>query len=268
MLVLASAAFFVMPAREDVMAQSGNMVSFCFNSSTGEFMRPHQATASCPSDSSITQAPRSNMGFCVDRGSGGGYVALSPSMSNGQPKLNQAGTKCLDDNNEEMGNYRSFTSITQTYTPPGTNPGTTPGTNTNTTPGTGINPGTNTNPGTTPGTNTGGTTPTPPTGGCETGFHKVGPLCVPNSPFNNGQAITGEQTLGGLATRIISWLLYFAGVVAVFMAIIGGYQVMTAAGNATQASNGRKTLTNAIIGLVIIILSYVIIQAVIRFVVN
>ncbi len=50
------------------------------------------------------------------------------------------------------------------------------------------------------------------------------------------------------------------------MAIIGGYQIMTAAGNETRAKDGRKTLTNALIGLAIVLLSYVIIQAVISFV--
>ncbi len=131
--------------------------------------------------------------------------------------------------------------------------------------GTPPNPGGNPKPTPTP---TPGTKPTPQAPcGDEKGFHMVGPLCVPNSPFNHGLAgDPSSQTAAGLAARIIKILLYFAGIVAVIMCIIGGYQIMTAAGNAVQATNGRKTLTNAIIGLIIVILSYVLVQTVISFV--
>ena len=91
-------------------------------------------------------------------------------------------------------------------------------------------------------------------------------MCVPNNPFSDSSIAGGNQTAASLAVRIIKILLYFAAIVAVIMIIIGGYYVMTAAGNETQAANGRKTLTNAIIGLVIVILAYVIVQAVVTFI--
>jgi hypothetical protein len=113
----------------------------------------------------------------------------------------------------------------------------------------------------------GGPAPTnPPTtqGDCEPKFHKEGPLCVPDNPFPDGIAGSGDVKV--LAFNVIKYLLYFAGIIAVIMSIIGGYYIMTAAGDAAQAANGRKTLTNAIIGFIIVILSYAIIQTVFKFI--
>ena len=257
MLALVSAAFFLVPAKQEVQAQANRTINFCFNPSNGDVILP-STNAKCPSGASIINRPRTDVGICFGSASGNSpYTALPPNLNaSGQPLLDSTGTKCLadpsDPNQSNIGTFRRFP--TQTYNPggtttPGTNPGTTPGGGTTTTPP--INPGGDKDTG---------------TGGCENGFHKVGPLCVPKSPFNNGEAITGETTAGGLAARIVRILLYFAGIVAVIMAIIGGYYVMTAGGNEAQATSGRKTLTNAIIGLAIIILSYIIIQAVISFV--
>ncbi len=100
------------------------------------------------------------------------------------------------------------------------------------------------------------------------GFHAVGPLCLPNSPFANNNSIANTGSVTDLAVKVIRVLLFIAGIVAVVMIIIGGYLYMTARGNDLQAMSGRKTLTNAVIGLAIIILSYVIVQAIYSFLVN
>ncbi len=271
MLIVLSAAFFVVPAKQEAQAQSGpqrNVVYICVNGGTANsfqkaYLAPNSVNPACPvTPWFLYSGQTSDLGLCA---------GSRPPIQTKSPKdpdvtLSDDGTKCLidlpDGQTGEM-MFKTFSSITQQYTPPGggndnTNNGNGNGNGNN---GNGNN-GNNNNGG---GNGNGNNTP-PSTGGCETGFHKVGPLCVPNSPFNNGEAITGEQTIGGLAARIVRILLYFAGIVAVIMAIIGGYQIMTAGGNQVQATNGRKTLTNAIIGLVIVILSYIIIQAVISFV--
>jgi hypothetical protein len=270
MLVFASAAFFMLPVLPlTAQAQSGpvggNTVYLCINSDTAELMRaytgPNNTNPTCPNSPWYLRAAAvADRGICV-----GEQVPIQVKSPNDPGvSLDSTGTYCViaDSSGTPVGqmNFFTFANITTQYTPPGGGPTNTPG-NTNN-PGNSNKPGGN---GNTPGGN-GNTGTPPPTGGCETGFHKTGPLCLPNSPFNNGNSITGQQTASGLAVKIISILLYFAGIVAVIMAIIGGYQVMTAAGNETQATNGRKTLTNAIIGLVIVILSYIIIQAVINFI--
>jgi uncharacterized protein YqgC (DUF456 family) len=67
-----------------------------------------------------------------------------------------------------------------------------------------------------------------------------------------------------ILSTIIQIILGFSGLVAMAYIILGGYQYVTSAGNDEQAKKGRSTLTNAIIGLVVILLSYVIISIVIN----
>lgn len=64
---------------------------------------------------------------------------------------------------------------------------------------------------------------------------------------------------------VINWALYLSAIVAVIYIIIGGFLYMTSAGDSGQAGKGRTTLVNALIGLVIIVLSYLIVQIVYNF---
>lgn len=66
-------------------------------------------------------------------------------------------------------------------------------------------------------------------------------------------------TFDAIFSNIIKALLGLVGVVALGFVILGGYQYLTSGANEELASKGKKTLTNAIIGLIIIILSYIII---------
>jgi hypothetical protein len=69
-----------------------------------------------------------------------------------------------------------------------------------------------------------------------------------------------------LIGRFINWALYLAGAVAVVFIIIGGYRYIVSAGSSDGAGAGKKTLINALIGLVIIILAYVIVNVVVNFI--
>jgi hypothetical protein len=79
--------------------------------------------------------------------------------------------------------------------------------------------------------------------------------------FPNGGAgsISGSRSLTDLLMSIIQLMLIFAGIIAVAFIIVGGYWYITSAGNEEQAEKGKGTLVNAIIGVVIVILSYVIV---------
>ena|SRR5579864_7576528 len=83
--------------------------------------------------------------------------------------------------------------------------------------------------------------------------------------FGSG-GLTSSQDLTGLIVNVIKILLFFAGAVAVVFVIIGGYYYLTAQGNEEQAEQGKKTLINAIIGVVVVILSYVIINVIVNLV--
>ncbi len=86
-------------------------------------------------------------------------------------------------------------------------------------------------------------------------------LLFPVGGLSGAQTLTGPS---GLIYRVISLLLFIAGALAVFFVILGGYQYITAAGNEEQSEKGKTTLINAVIGVVVIIMSYVIINVVVN----
>ena len=69
-------------------------------------------------------------------------------------------------------------------------------------------------------------------------------------------------SVNGLIKLVINWLLGIAFGIAVLFLIIGGFWYITSGGNEETAEKGRNTAINAIIGIVIIILSYVIVNVV------
>ncbi len=93
-------------------------------------------------------------------------------------------------------------------------------------------------------------------------FEEQGPLCVPKNPFGNStNSLAAQTTATGLIGTIIKIMLYFAGIIAVLFLVIGGYYYLTSRGNEEQATKGRQTLVYALLGLAIVILSYVIVTA-------
>jgi len=86
---------------------------------------------------------------------------------------------------------------------------------------------------------------------------------------NFGDAgLTSSRSVSELIFNVIDLLLFFAGAVAVIFVIIGGYQYITSNGNDEAAEKGRKTFTNAIIGVIVIVLSYTIIYVITNLVGN
>src|SRR5262245_37781077 len=61
---------------------------------------------------------------------------------------------------------------------------------------------------------------------------------------------------------IINILLTVAGLLAVLFIIIGGFQYITSGANGELAESAKKTIQNAVIGLIVIILSFVIVRVI------
>ena len=74
--------------------------------------------------------------------------------------------------------------------------------------------------------------------------------------------------INALIRLAINWLLGIAAGVAVLFMIIGGFWYITSGGNEETAEKGKNTAINAIIGIVIIILSWVIVNVVANLVTN
>jgi len=74
----------------------------------------------------------------------------------------------------------------------------------------------------------------------------------------------GDNSVRGVLFMLVELLLTVVGIIAIFFIVYGGFQYITSGGNEEVAEAGKKTLTNAIIGLVIVILSYTIVTVVIN----
>lgn len=59
-----------------------------------------------------------------------------------------------------------------------------------------------------------------------------------------------------VAANVVRILMYVAGVAAVIMMIVAGIMYITSAGNPESLARAKRTITNAVIGLVLVSLAY------------
>ncbi len=87
-----------------------------------------------------------------------------------------------------------------------------------------------------------------------------------NLPNAGGTGLTGgitnETTLTGFILRVINIALALAGLIAVLFLIIGGFRYITAGGNEEASGSAKKIILNAVIGIIVIILSFVVVRVV------
>lgn len=72
-----------------------------------------------------------------------------------------------------------------------------------------------------------------------------------------------ENAFLGVLTSIINFILFAGGVIAFLFVLYGGFTYLTAGGDPNAAGKGRTMIVNAIIGIVIIFLSYTLVRFVI-----
>ena len=79
----------------------------------------------------------------------------------------------------------------------------------------------------------------------------------------------GDCGVNGVATldcifpiigNLITWAIGLAGTIALFMIIFAGYQLLFSGGDAKAIDGARKTLTFAVLGLILIFLSFMVIS--------
>jgi TRAP-type C4-dicarboxylate transport system permease small subunit len=64
--------------------------------------------------------------------------------------------------------------------------------------------------------------------------------------------------LEGMFSNLIGSLLSLAGIVLFLMLIIGGFKYITSGGNPEAAAGARRTLTYAIVGLIVVASAYLV----------
>ena len=83
------------------------------------------------------------------------------------------------------------------------------------------------------------------------------------SDANNGQKLAlntgfGFSTLGQAINTIISVIFFVAALAAFFYILLGAFTYVTAGDDATKTEKARKSITNAVVGLILVALVYVI----------
>src|SRR3989338_1919712 len=99
---------------------------------------------------------------------------------------------------------------------------------------------------------------TPPEG------QPTGPVACPAGQICNpapGQLVNISD-FRELLTKIINSFLYFAGGIAVLFIVIGGFQYVASRGNEEATEKAKKTVTYAVLGIVIIVMAYAIVSIV------
>ncbi len=74
---------------------------------------------------------------------------------------------------------------------------------------------------------------------------------------------TGSNSLSGFIKNIVNILLYIIGAIAVLMIIIGGLRYVISGGDSSQTKSAKDTVLYAVIGLVIAVMSYAIVNFVV-----
>ena len=84
-----------------------------------------------------------------------------------------------------------------------------------------------------------------------------------------GNQVTGilkgdvsDLALGEIISRLLPYIYVFAGIALLVMLIAGGLSLMTAAGDEGKVKAGYGKITGALIGFLIVFLSYLIAQLV------
>ena len=71
----------------------------------------------------------------------------------------------------------------------------------------------------------------------------------------------GTDSFAELFVRIINWIVGIATTLAVLMVVVGGIQYMISGGNEDKIKSARKTIQWALIGLIVLLMSWGLLSA-------
>ncbi len=74
-----------------------------------------------------------------------------------------------------------------------------------------------------------------------------------------GKSIDGDK---GLIKTVVNVLLWAVGILSVIMIIFSGFRYITSAGDASKTKSAQSTLTYSVVGLIVAIMAYAIVNMV------
>ncbi len=96
---------------------------------------------------------------------------------------------------------------------------------------------------------------------CPSGFEKAGATCLP--PQGDAPGATDPAQA---INKVIQFALFIVGLVAVVFVVIGGYRYIMAGGNEENVKAAKSTIKNALIGLIIVLFAWAIVNVVASFI--
>lgn len=63
-----------------------------------------------------------------------------------------------------------------------------------------------------------------------------------------------------LLVNLVNWILGLLGVIAVAMIILGGFQWLISGGNDESVAAAKKTIGNAVIGIIVVLLAWAVVH--------
>lgn len=80
---------------------------------------------------------------------------------------------------------------------------------------------------------------------------------------NSAICKTDQKLIDGILKEIINLMLYFAGIIAVIMVIVGGIRYIMSDGDSSKATQAKNTIIYALVGVAVSVMSYSIVNFVI-----
>jgi hypothetical protein len=79
----------------------------------------------------------------------------------------------------------------------------------------------------------------------------------------DAESLFGEGGQGGIFKTITNVMLFLIGAISVIMLIIGGIRYVVSGGDSTAVQNAKNTILYAIVGVIVAILAYAVVNFVI-----
>lgn len=84
-----------------------------------------------------------------------------------------------------------------------------------------------------------------------------------NDQKGDAESLFGDNGQGGIFRTITNVMLFLIGAISVIMLIVGGIRYVVSGGDSTQVTNAKNTILYAIVGIIVAILAYAVVNFVI-----
>lgn len=74
--------------------------------------------------------------------------------------------------------------------------------------------------------------------------------------------LSGIDSLGGLVSKVLTFLLPLAGIILLFVLIWGGYDFMMSQGSPEKIKSAQAKITTGIIGFILLVFSYLLVRVI------